>query len=770
MKTPALNSTIAAISIAACLLCALPAQAQLSQNMQDWMRRINSGEFNEGGGGRGARGGGRAGRGGGGGGQWLDGGKAYRATEPGETGGIQPVRIDTATGASTPMPPEPSYKPPRLDRALTGGIPSTDGKKLLFATNTHTVMIRKTASDYWVLDKSDNSWRQLGAKSTAGLMFAKFSPDGTRAAYLADLNPVKGADAKWNLYVEDVKTGAVKQLTTDASDNIIDGTSDWDNNEEFSLLDCFHWSPDGKKIAYYQFDQSGVQDFALINYTDTLYPVITKYKYPKAGQVNAAVRLGVVNASGGPTLWLKTPGDPRNTYIPYMEWTPDGQVILEHMNRLQNTNTVFLANPDTGALRQMFQDKNDTWVEVNRNFRWIEGGKRLLFTSERDGWRHLYAVSREGDARLITSAPFDMVSLSAVDEPGGWVYYIASPEIFTDRYLYRVHLDGTKTERITPANQLGTHTYNISPDCHWAFHSTSTFDSPGESDLISLPDHKVVRVINDNAALKAKVAPILAGRTEIVHVPVGHNTTLDGWIIRPSKFDPSKKYPIIINVYGEPAAATVNDSWGGNNRLLMAGLADDGYLVASFDNSGTPSPKGTHWRKVIYGSVGVLASDEQAAALRGLAETHPYVDLTRVGVFGWSGGGSMTLNLMFRHPELYSVGVAGAPVADQTLYDSIYQERYMGLPQDNAKGYHDGSPISYAEGLKGKLLIIHGTGDDNVHFQGTQRLLNRLISLNKQFQFMEYPNRRHGVEGSDPVHLNTLRYGFFEQYLPAGPR
>jgi dipeptidyl-peptidase-4 len=209
----------------------------------------------------------------------------------------------------------------------------------------------------------------------------------------------------------------------------------------------------------------------------------------------------------------------------------------------------------------------------------------------------------------------------------------------------------------------------------------------------------------------------------------------------------------------------VNDSWGGTTRLLLATLADDGYLVASFDNQGTPTPKGRAWRKIIYGSVGVLASKQQAAAVRALAASHPYVDLERVGVFGWSGGGSMTLNLMFRSPDLFKVGVAGAPVADQTLYDSIYQERYMGLPQDNAKGYHDGSPLSYAEGLQGKLLIIHGTGDDNVHFQGTQRMLNRLIELKKQFSFMEYPNRRHGITGT---HLETLRFGFFEEYLPAG--
>jgi len=762
------RSAIVGVAIVGALLWFAPtASAQLSQNLTEWMRRINSGEFGGAAGGRAARVGRSASAGAG---RWLDGGKAYLATEPGAGGAANSIRIDTATGTRQELPPEPSYRPPGMDRALAGGTPSADGQKMLFAANPRTVMIRKTASDYWVLDKRDNSWHKLGGQATAGLLFAKFSPDGKRVAYLGDPHPAPGASPKYNLYVEEIATGALRQLTSDAGDDIIDGTSDWVNNEEFGLADCFHWSPDGTRIAYYQFDQSGVPEFALINYTDALYPVITRYKYPKPGQRNAAVRVGVVNAAGGPTHWLKTSGDPRNTYIPDMEWTADNQVILQHMNRLQNTNTVFLANPETGDLRQIFQDKDDAWVEVNRNLRWIENGRRFLFNSERDGWMHVYAVSLTGEARRITTEPFDVVSIAAVDEPGGWLYFIASPENATQRYLYRARLDGSKTERVTPADQPGTHAYEISPDAHWALHTVSTFDSPGQSDLVSLPDHKLVRMLNDNAGLKAKVAPILSGRTEMVHIPVGHNTTIDGWLIRPSKFDPSRKYPIIVTVYGEPASSTVNDSWGGNNRMLMAALADDGYLVASFDNSGTPAPKGRHWRKVIYGSVGVLASQEQSDALRGLAATHPYVDLTRVGVFGWSGGGSMTLNLMFRHPDLYQVGVAGAPVADQTLYDSIYQERYMGLPADNAKGYHDGSPISFAEGLKGRLLIIHGSGDDNVHFQGTQRLLNRLIALDKQFHFMEYPNRRHGVQGSDPVHLDTLRYSFFEEYLAAGPK
>jgi dipeptidyl-peptidase-4 len=734
------------------LACPLAAVNPLSQNMQDWLKRLSSPEF----------GGGFAGRGGGAGGQWVDGGQGYISTERAQGGGTEIVRYDTATGNREVLMTAAQLTPPQLGKPLQFRQYETsdDGRRMLFAVNSHTVMIRKTASDYWVLDRTSNTWRKLGGDAAKdGLLYATFSPDGSKVAYVRDCN----------LYVEDIASGAIKQLTSDGSDNIINGTSDWVYEEEFGLREGFAWSPDSTKLAYFQFDQSGVPEFALINYTDQLYPVITKYHYPKAGQTNAAVRVGVVSASGGPTVWINAPGNPRDIYIPRMNWAANStEVILQHLNRLQNTNNVLLANAATGEVRQMFQDKDEAWVNVNNTFVWLEKGKRLLFTSERDGWRHAYAVSRDGDARLITNAPFDMLSISAVDEAGGWLYFIASPEVATQRYLYRARLDGTgKPERVTPASEPGTHTYNISPNARWAFHSYSKFDTPGISDLISLPGHTTVRMFNDNAELKAKVAPILKGRTEMFQVTVDEGVKIDGWLIRPTKFDPTKKYPIIVNVYGEPASTTVNDSWGGNNRLLMAALADDGYLIASFDNRGTPAPKGRAWRKVIYGSVGVLASKEQAAALRALAASHTYVDLTRVGVFGWSGGGSMTLNLMFRSPDLYKVGVAGAPVPDQTLYDSIYQERYMGLPQSNARGYHDGSPISFAEGLQGQLLIIHGSGDDNVHFQGTQRMINRLIDLNKQFHFMEYPNRRHGISG---IHLDTLRYGFFEEYLPAGGR
>ncbi|MHB8054276.1 MAG: S9 family peptidase [Candidatus Aminicenantales bacterium] len=736
--------TLAILLLLAGLPGSRPAAAQVTPRLQDWMRRLATPEFSP------ARGGG---------GRWLDGGAGYLTTERNAAGAGEIVRYETSTGKREVWMSASQLTPPELGRLLVVAdyALSASGTKMIFAVNPRPTMIRKTAFDYWVLDRTDGSWRKLAGNAPDGVLYAKLSPDGTRAAYVRENN----------IYVENVPGGTIRPLTSDGSETIINGTSDWVYEEEFGLGDGFAWSPDGRKIAYFQFDQTGVPEFALINYTDTLYPVITKYRYPKAGQTNSAVRIGVVDAAGGPTVWLKTPGNPRDNYIARMAWAGNSrEVILQHLNRLQNTNAVLLGDAETGDTREMFRDRDEAWVDVNEEFVWIDGGRNLLFVSERDGWRHAYAVTREGAARLITTSPFDLISVSGIDEANGWLYFIASPDNATQRYLYRSRLNGSATERVTPAGAPGTHTYDLSPDGRWAFHDYSTFDAPGTSDLVRLPDHRAVRIFADNAELRAKVKPILAGRTEMLRVPVDDGVVLDGWLIRPGDFDPAKKYPIIIYVYGEPAATTVSDSWG-YGRLLSAALADEGYLVASFDNRGTPAPKGRAWRKVVYGAVGVLASKEQAAAVRALAAARPYVDLTRVGVYGWSGGGSMTLNLMFRSPDLFKVGVAGAPVPDQTLYDSIYQERYMGLPGDNARGYHDGSPISFAEGLAGRLLIIHGTGDDNVHFQGTQRLLNRLIELDKPFHFMEYPNRRHGIRGP---HLENLRYGFLLEYLPAGGR
>jgi dipeptidyl-peptidase-4 len=470
--------------------------------------------------------------------------------------------------------------------------------------------------------------------------------------------------------------------------------------------------------------------------------------------------------------WLDVPGDPRDNYLPRMEWTPDSRaLVLQRMNRLQNTDQLMRADAATGAVRTILTERDSAWVDVVDDFRWLRGGEEFLWVSERDGWRHLYAGKSDGSLRLITPGAYDVIDVDAVDERGGWVYLTASPANATQRYLCRVPLAGGPAERLSPA-AAGTHRYQVSPDARWAFHTFGTFDLPRTVDLVRLPSHQVVRPLAENLRLKAAVAPLVHRPTEFFRVDVGGGVQLDGWMIFPRDFDPARKYPLLMYVYSEPAAQTVLDDWGGGTALWHRLLADQGYVVASVDNRGTPAPRGRSWRKVVYGAVGELSSREQADAVRTLTRTRPYLDPARVGVWGWSGGGSATLNAMFRYPDVYAVGMAVAPAPDPHLYDTIYTERYMGLPQENEEGYRRGAPYFHAEGLRGRLLIVHGTGDDNVHYQQTERLVNRLVELGKPFDLMVYPNRTHCIcEGQGTgLHLFSLLTRYLTEHLPAGGR
>jgi dipeptidyl-peptidase-4 len=472
---------------------------------------------------------------------------------------------------------------------------------------------------------------------------------------------------------------------------------------------------------------------------------------------------------------MDLPGDPRENYVARMEWAENSdEIVLEHLNRLQNTNDVLLANAATGAVRRLYRDQDSAWVDVVNDLRWVHHGKDLLWESERDNWRHVYLISRQdGEARLVTRGDFDVIGVAGIDEPEEWLYFIASPSSATERYLYRTRLDGTGSPaRVSPADEPAIHSYQVAPGCAWAFHTTMNFDQPPATDLVRLPDHSSVRVLESNSELRAKVRAFIPSPAEFFQLDIGGGISVDAWMIKPPGFDPAKKYPLLVYVYGEPAGQTTQRGWSGDGGLFHRALASEGYLVASFDNRGTPAPRGRAWRKVVYGSVGVLSSQDQAAALRALERARPYVDPARVAVWGWSGGGTNTLNLLFRSPDLYKVGMAVAPVPDQRLYDSIYQERYMGLPQQNVEGYRSGSAINFAEGLRGNLLIVHGSGDDNVHFQGTELLVNRLIELGKPFDFMVYPGRTHSIsEGSGTtLHIHSLLARYLEEHLPAGPR
>jgi dipeptidyl-peptidase-4 len=716
--------------------------------------------------------------------RWLPDGAAYAIVERG-SGGSEIARYDAATGARSILA--------RTSLDIDDYAWAADGKQLLVFTNTKKVWRQNTRGDYYVIDVASGppsqssggtgTQKKLGGTAPeSSLMFAKFSPDGTRVAYVRQNN----------LYVERLDNGAIVQVTNDGTPSsggaawapatagtIVNGTSDWVNEEELSIRDGFRWSPDGTRIAYWQFDTAGVGTMTLINDTDEQYPKTIAFAYPKPGTKNSAVRVGVVAAGGGATTWIKTPGDPRETYIASLDWINASTVAMQQLNRLQNENDYLFGDAATGNVTRAFKDTSfqvsgrPTWVDAQDDVEWIDDGKSFLWLTERDGRRRIFRVDRGGRATLITKFDAEVIAPVGVSERDGLVYFMASPANATERYLYRAPLDGSSAPvRVSPTSQPGWHTYTLAPGGRLAFHTYSSFDRVSAMDVVSLPDHRSLRPLTDPSALQAKLADVLKPAVEFLTVPIGGGVTLDGWMLKPRAFDPSKKYPVIVQVYGEPAGQTVTDRWGGSGALFHRALAEAGYIVVSFDNRGTPAPKGVAWRKVIYGAVGEMAAAEQAAAIKALTASHPFIDPTRIGIWGWSGGGSNTLNCMFRDSDVFAVGVSVAPVPDQRLYDTIYQERYMSTPELNADGYRRGSSINFAEGLKGRLLIVHGSGDDNVHYQGTERLVNRLVELGKPFDLMVYPNRTHSIsEGpGTTVHIYQLIARYFVTNLPAGAR
>jgi dipeptidyl-peptidase-4 len=702
----------------------------------------------------------------------------------------QLVRNDPRSGAKTVLVSLADLTPPGEQKplAIDDYAFSKDQRRLLIFTNSRRVWRRNTRGDHWVLDFTSKSLTKLGRdRPASSLMFAKFSPDSQSVAYVSERN----------IYVESLTGQSPRQLTQTESEHIINGTFDWVYEEELDLRDGFRWSPDGASIAYWQLDTSGVPRYPLVKTDGNLYPQVTWVPYPRVGQQNSSSRIGVVNVAKGQTRWLDIPGDPRQHYLARMDWAQNShELLVQQLNRLQNTNRVMLANVETGELRTVLTEQDAAWIDLHDELFWLDDGRRFTWISERDGWRHVYVVNRDGgqwslahsvlataataDSERPTLWDFEVIQLLKADAARNQLYFIASPDNPTRRFLYRCHLEGSGLERITPRDAAGTHAYQISPDANWAIHTHSTFDDPPVTELIELPSHAVVRTLVTNDKLRERLKPVRRAPTEFFRVEIEPGVSLDGWCIAPPEMQTpvadapgspnGKKYPLLVHVYGEPAGQTVADRWFGGYALWHRMLAQRGYVVMSFDNRGTNSPRGRDWRKSIYRQVGILAPQDQAAAVRAVLERRPYLDRDRVGVWGWSGGGSMTLNAIFKHPDLYRTAIAVAPVPNQLYYDTIYQERYMGLPDDNAEGFKNGSPIHFAKQLQGSLLLIHGTGDDNCHYQTTELLVDELIKHNKPFRMLAYPNRSHSIsEGANTTrHMPEAMTQFLLETLPAG--
>ncbi|MEO8762987.1 MAG: DPP IV N-terminal domain-containing protein [Ginsengibacter sp.] len=701
---------------------------------------------------------------------WSKDGRSYYQSKENQI-----LQTDLASSKSVTIVTKEQLTPPQVlvPIKIRNYFFSDDGNKILIYTNSKRVWRYDTRGDYWLVDLSNHVFKKLGNdRPASSLMFAKFSPDGRKVAYVSD----------YNIYVEDIADGKTDQLTTGGTRELINGTFDWAYEEEFFCRDGFRWSPDGKKIAYWQMDAKNTKDYLMLDNTDSIYPFVKPVVYPIAGEPPSPFRIGVVNISDAKTTWMKIPTDPVwQSYVPRMEWAANNnELIIQHLNRKQNESNIMLCDVATGNSKTIYEEKDSAWIDIlplwdeeysYGGWDWLNNGKEFLWATEKDGWRHLYRVTRDGKEKLITVGNYDVIKINAIDEKNNYIYFEASPQNATQQYLYRIQLDGKgKAERISPANQQGTHEYDVSPQAKFAFHTFSNYYTPQAEEWISLPDHAALDGHKVDRAIET--ADPKRSNMEFTTVKTEEGVSMDAWIVKPTNFDPGKKYPVVFFVYTEPWGQNVKDQYGvADNFLYKGNLSDDGYLYISIDNRGTPVPKGRAWRKAVFRKIGLVNIRDQAMAAKEIFK-RGYVDTSRVAVWGWSGGGSATLNLMFQYPEIYKTGIAIAAVSNQLTYDNIYQERYMGLPQENKEDFVNGSPITYAKNLKGNLLYIHGTGDDNVHYQNAEMLLNELIKYHKQFQFMPYPNRSHGIfEGDGTIdHLQTLYTNYLRQYCPPGGR
>jgi dipeptidyl-peptidase-4 len=713
--------------------------------------------------------------------KWLPDGNAYTKMKD---GGI--VKVDPLTDGETVLVKKEQLTPSGAAKALAPQSYSfsADNSKVLLFTNTAKVWRYNTRGDYWVLDIASGRLTQLGiGRPEKSLMFAKFSPDGKMAAYVSE----------HNLFAEDISSGRIIKLTQDGTRKLINGTFDWVYEEEFGCRDGFRWSPDSKRIAFWQVDATKIRDYYMLNTTDSNYSQVIPVEYPKVGEAPSPVRIGVVNLDNSFIRWMGIEGDPQQHYLPRMEWSGPNELMVQQLDRKQQESRLMYCNATDGNTRTIWAENDDAWVDLNSadifgepgGFDWINKGQDFIWISEKDGWRHIYRISRDGKTEtLLTKGNYDIGVIKSIDEANNYIYFTASPNNATQLYLYRTKLDAKASlldkvkniakskedpELVTTGTFKGRHDYNISPNGKFATHSFSSYNIPPVREWITLPDNKPINPAKSIEALAKKDDNI---NIEYLQVTTEDNIVLDAWINKPKNFDPSKKYPVVFYVYGEPAAATVEDGYGNQNNFLYDGdMSADGYFQVALDNRGTPVLKGAAWRKSIYRKIGTINIRDMAMGAKKILE-QPYFDKDRVAVWGWSGGGSSTLNLMFQYPEIFKTGIAIAAVANQLFYDNIYQERYMGLPQENLSDFVKGSPITYAKNLVGNLLYIHGTGDDNVHYSNAEVLLNELIKYNKQFQFMSYPNRTHNIsEGpGTSQHLSTLYTTFLRKNCPPGGR
>ncbi len=678
---------------------------------------------------------------------WMKDGKSYTTLDDHASGNADLYRVDAVTGKKDLLVRGAELVPPgaRQPVHIEEYSFSADGSKLLIFTNSARVWRLNSKGTFFVWDLAAKRLAPVSEKP-GYQMFAKFSPDGRLVGFVRDNN----------IYVTDLATGAETALTSDGGESVINGTSDWVYEEELDLRDAFRWSPDGKRIAFWRLDQSAIRPFYLVN-QDSLYPQLVPVHYPKAGTPNSEVKIGVVEVATRRTVWVDLGAD-RDIYVAAMDFAASPtEIWLTRLNRHQSRLDLVLADAATGASHVIMSDSDSAWVDAHEP-RWINGGRQFLFLSERDGFAQAYLFDRDGTlVRRVTPGGWDALELYGVDEKAKALYFTGAIDGPLGRPLLRIGLDGRRLARVS--TEPGTHGVAFDPTFGLYVDRYARAGVP-PVETMRRADGKLVRSIADNLALARKVDALRLRPPEFLTIPTPDGVELNAWIIKPKDFDPAKRYPLLMFVYGGPGSQTVTDAWGGSQYLWHQMLAQDGYLVASVDNRGTGA-RGAKFKKMTYLHLGRYESADQIAAARWFAR-QPFVNPDRIGIWGWSYGGYMTSRTMLLGGSLFKAALAVAPVTDWRFYDTIYTERYMRTPEENVAGYDEGAVLGYADSLKGGFLLVHGTGDDNVHFQNSVRLIERLEAANKQFDMRIYPNKTHAIAGAT---TRENLYGLFTSWL-----
>jgi dipeptidyl-peptidase-4 len=625
---------------------------------------------------------------------------------------------------------------------------SADESKIILATNKEDIYRHSFYAEFYIWDFDTES---LTPVAEGKQRLATLNPAGDKVAYVQDNN----------LYYKDLSTGKVTQITKDGKNNkIINGATDWVNEEEFGLDRAFYWSPDGNSIGFLKFNETAVKEFTMQYYNNDMYPELYKFKYPKTGEENAKTSAHIYSLKSNKVVKAKTPG---TEYIPRIKWTQNSnELCVFTMNRHQNNLDLYLVDATSGEVELLMNEKNKWYIDIHDNLTFLKDGQHFIWTSEQDGFNHVYLYNMDGTLKTqLTKGEFDVTNLYGVDEANGLIYYQAAKQTPMQREIYQVNLKGKKDKKISEKD--GTNSAKFSRTFDYFIHTYSAIGTPATY-VVRNREGKEVRMLEDNKGFKRCLTKFDLGKVEFFSFKNSRQDDLNGWMITPPDFDKNKKYPVFMYVYGGPGSQTVKDAWGGQNYAWFQMLAQKGYIIVSVDNTGTGA-RGEKFKKMTYKELGKYETQDQIEAAKYLANLD-YVDESRIGIFGWSYGGYMSSLCLFKGNDVFKAAIAVAPVTNWKWYDSIYTERYMRTPRENKNGYENNSPINFVNRLEGNYLLVHGITDDNVHFQNTAEMAKALISANKQFDTYFYPNRNHGIYGDNArIHLYTKMTDFVLEKL-----